>query len=249
MDFSKATILITGGNSGIGRGLAEALAMAGAQIIITGRNAASLAETLAANPKMTGYRLDVSQTADLKQFAAMVIERHPRLNAVINNAGMMAIEDVLNAPTKGDIVEQTVATNFLGPVLLTMALLPHLSSQSEAAVIMMSSGLAFVPRAATPTYGATKAAIHSWTVSLRHQLRNTKVEVVEIVPPLVATNFAPGQASNPNAMALDAFISEAVALLCADETPKEVLVQRALPQRIAESSGHFDAVFSLINPG
>jgi uncharacterized oxidoreductase len=128
-----------------------------------------------------------------------------------------------------------------------MELLPRLCSQPEAAVIMMSSGLAFVPRAAAPTYGATKAAIHSWTMSLRHQLRNTKVEVVEIVPPLVATNFAPGQTSNPNAMALDALISEAIEILCADETLNEVLVQRALPQRTAESSGNFDVVFSQIN--
>lgn len=138
-------------------------------------------------------------------------------------------------------------SNFVGPVLLTMELLPRLCSQPEAAVIMMSSGLAFVPRAAAPTYGATKAAIHSWTMSLRHQLRNTKVEVVEIVPPLVATNFAPGQTSNPNAMALDALISEAIEILCADETLNEVLVQRALPQRTAESSGNFDVVFSQIN--
>lgn len=248
MDFQTATILITGGNSGIGRGLAEALAARGASVIITGRNTASLKATLDANSGMLGYELDVSDAEDIKRFAATVIARHPDLNAVIHNAGIMSVENVLAEPFDLDIAERTVATNLLGPIRLTAALMAHLRSRAEAAVVTVTSGLAFVPRADTPTYGATKAAIHSWTQSLRHELRGTNIAVVEIAPPLVATNLTPGQSANPRAMPLDAFISEAVGLLCAEVTPKEVLVQRVMPLRTAEQTGSFDTVFGMINP-
>jgi len=248
MDFSKATILITGGNSGIGRGIAETLAVRGAQIIITGRNAATIEETLAANPGMQGYVLDVSHSGNIVDFAARVTKEHPGLNVVIHNAGIMMIEDVLAEPYDLDAVEQTIATNLLGPIRLTAALLPHLRKQPDAAIVTVSSGLAFVPRADTPTYSATKAAIHSWTQSLRHELRETKISVVELAPPLVATDLTPGQSSNARAMPLGDFVAEAVELLCAAETPNEVLVQRVMPQRTAEQTGTFDKVFGMINP-
>ncbi|MGE7370033.1 SDR family oxidoreductase [Neorhizobium sp. NPDC001467] len=249
MDFSKATILITGGNSGIGRGLAEALASRGAQVIITGRNEATIDTTLAANPGMKGYVLDVTNASDIAAFAARIVTDHPGLNAVIHNAGIMVVEDVLAEPFDLDIVQRTVATNLLAPIQLTAALMPHLKTKQEAAIVTVSSGLAFVPRANTPTYSATKAAIHSWTQCMRHELRNTAIAVVELAPPLVATDLTPGQSANPNAMPLDAFVSEAVELLCADETPKEALVERVMRQRRAEQNGTFDAVFAMINPG
>lgn len=248
MNFSRATILITGGNSGIGRGLAEALADQGAKLIITGRNAASLNATLDANPGMEGYELDVSDAEAVKRFAAMITVRHPDLNAVIHNAGIMVIENVLADSVDLDIAERTIATNLLGPIRLTTALLPHLRTRSEAAIVTVSSGLAFVPRADTPTYGATKAAIHSWTQSLRHELRDTSISVIEIAPPLVATDLTPGQSANPRAMPLAEFISEAVSLLSAAQTPSEVLVQRVMPQRTAERTGNFEAIFGMINP-
>lgn len=248
MDFSKATILITGGNSGIGRGLAEALSTRGAQVIITGRNPASLKAALDANPGMQGYELDVTDADGLKRFATMIAERHLDLNAVIHNAGIMILEKVLDEPYDLDIVERTIATNLLAPIRLTAALLPHLRTKEEAAVVTVSSGLAFVPRADALTYSATKAAIHSWSQSLRHELRTTNVAVVELAPPLVATDLTPGQSSNPRAMPLSEFVSEAVELLCAPETPREVLVQRVLPQRTAEQTGNFDKVFGMINP-
>ncbi|MBP2302988.1 SDR family oxidoreductase [Azospirillum picis] len=248
MDFSKATILVTGGNSGIGRGLAEALASRGAQVIITGRNPGTLKATLDANAGMHGYALDVTDAGSLKRFAAMVTERHPDLNAVIHNAGIMELEKVLEEPYDLDLVERTVATNLLAPIRLTAALLPHLRAKREAAVVTVSSGLAFVPRAEAMTYSATKAAIHSWTQGLRHELRGTDISVVEIAPPLVATDLTPGQSENPRAMPLGAFVSEAVELLCAPETPNEVLVQRVMPQRTAEQTGNFDKVFAMINP-
>lgn len=248
MDFSAATILITGGNSGIGRGLAEALAARGATVIITGRNQASLQATLAANPGMTGYELDVTDAGAIRAFAADVVTRHPGLNAVIHNAGIMKIEDVLAEPYDLDIVETTIATNLLGPIRLTAALLPHLRSKPEAAIVTVSSGLAFVPRANALTYSATKAAIHSWSVSLRHELRKTNISVLEIAPPLVATGLTPGQADNPRAMPLDAFVKESVDLLCRPDASGEILVERVMPQRTAEATGRFGDVFGMINP-
>lgn len=185
---------------------------------------------------------------EVARFATALVEGHPDLDCVVNNAGMMAVEDFLDDAPDFAVAERTIATNLLGPVALTMALLPYLRSRPRSAIVMASSGLAFVPRADTPTYGATKAAIHSWTQAVRHQMRGTGVSVVEIVPPLVATNFAPGQAGNPSAMPVDAFVSEAVELLCAVPTPDEVLVRRAIPQRTTERSGNFEAIFRAINP-
>ncbi|MER8572015.1 SDR family NAD(P)-dependent oxidoreductase [Mesorhizobium sp. M1338] len=248
MKFSNATILITGGNSGIGRGLAEALATLGAKIIITGRNKDRLEEVADANPGMSAYQLDVANVVDLKAFAAKVIGNHPDLNAVIHNAGILPYENVLAERYDMEIVDKVVVTNLLAPIRLTAELLPHLRSKAEAAIVTVSSGLAFVPLASASAYSASKAGLHSWTQSLRHELRNTSVSVVEIAPPLVATELTPGQSSNPHAMPLDAFVTETVGLLCADVTPKEVLVQRVLPQRTAEQTGSFDKVFNLINP-
>lgn len=248
MDFLKATILITGGNSGIGKGIAAALASRGAKVIITGRDDTRLKETLYANPGMLGYQLDVTDPEAIKRFAVTITEHHPDLNAVIHNAGIMISEKVLADSYDLDVVEQTIATNLLAPIRLTAALLPHLRKQAEAAIVTVSSGLAFVPRADTLTYSATKAAIHSWTTSLRHELRSTNVAVVELAPPLVATDLTPGQSQNPRAMPLADFVSESVELLCAQPTPSEVLVGRVLPQRTAEATGNFDKVFDLINP-
>jgi uncharacterized oxidoreductase len=248
MDFTKATILLTGGNSGIGRGLAEALAARGSRLIITGRDERSLTETLDANPGMAGYRLDVSDPAAIKEFTAKLLREHPETNVVIHNAGIMVYEDLLADPVDLDVPERTIATNLLGPIRLTAALLPHLRSRESAAVVTVSSGLAFVPRADAPTYSATKAAIHSWTQSLRHELRGTGVEVIEIAPPLVATELTPGQSKLGHAMPLHYFISEATELLCSTPTPDEVLVQRVMPQRTAEQTGNFKRVFDMINP-
>ena len=248
MNFSSATILITSGNSGIGRGLAEALQGRGAEVVITGRNPVTLAETLRANPSMRGHRLDISSPDEVVRFADSLLKETPRLNVVINNAGLMATERLLSPDLDFTVAERTVATNFLGPVHLTTALLAHLRAQDEAGVVMVSSALAFVTRADAPTYCATKAALHAWTVALRHQMADTNISVIEIVPPLVATDFSPGQADNPRAMPLADFTSEAVDLLCAAPTPREVLVERVVPQRFAERSGEFDAMFRKINP-
>jgi uncharacterized oxidoreductase len=244
MNFANATILITGGNSGIGLGLAEALAKRGAKIIITGRKASKLKSVLAANPGFTGYELDIMND-DLKAFAANVIKKHPHLNMVIQNAGILEWEkDAIDL----DVAERTIATNLLGPIRLTHALLPHLRNQKEAAIATVSSGLAFVPLAMTPTYSATKAAIHSWSDSLRHQLRNTGIKVLEIAPPQVGTELTPGQSTNPHSMPLDEYIAETVGNMCATPTPNEVLVERVMFLRNAEKTGNYDKVFGMLNP-
>jgi uncharacterized oxidoreductase len=248
MNIIGNTILITGGGTGIGRGLAEAFHAAGNTIIIAGRRQAPLEEVVAAHPGMHFALLDIDNAAAIQDFATRIAADHPGLNVLINNAGIMRSEMVLTGPDALATAEATITTNLLGPIRLTSALLPHFVTRPQAAVVNVSSGLAFVPRADTPTYSATKAAIHSYSISLRHQLRNTSVQVIELVPPLVATDLTPGQRDNPRALPLDDFIRESMALLATDQAGDEILVERVKMQRTAEASGRFAAVFDLINP-
>ncbi|NQE61618.1 SDR family oxidoreductase [Caulobacter sp. RHG1] len=247
MNITGNTILITGGGSGIGRALAEALHARGNHVVITGRRAAALEETCAANPGMAFATLDITDAAAIRAFAAKVTADHPALNVVVNNAGVMLAEDLLADAFDLDTVETTIATNLLGPIRLTAALLPHLRAQPAATIVTVSSGLAFIPLAATPTYNATKAAIHSWSQSLRHQLAGTSVEVLELAPPAVATDLMPGHAENPNSMPLADYTAEVMGLIERQETPRgEILVERVKPLRFAEVNG-YEAVFKALN--
>ncbi len=155
-------------------------------------------------------------------------------------------------PVQGDSLdtaEATVATNLLGPIRLTAALLPQLRRNGSATIMTVSSGLAFVPLAATPTYSATKAAIHSWSQSLRAQLAGTGVRVVELAPPAVATDLMPGHAADPRSMPLDEYIDEVMRLWEAAPDAPEILVDRVKPLRFAERDGKHDAVFAMLNGG
>jgi uncharacterized oxidoreductase len=138
-------------------------------------------------------------------------------------------------------------TNLLGPIRLTGALLPHLEKQPRAAVMNVSSGLAFLPLTLTPTYCATKAAIHSYTLSLRYQLKATNIEVLELVPPYVATNLMDRNASDPRAMPLDKFIAEVMEILKQQPTPAEICVENVKPLRFSAESGRFDQIFNGLN--
>lgn len=246
MKMTGNTILITGGNGGIGRGLAEAFLARGNEVIVTGRDRSRLDAVVAANPGLHALELDVDNPEAIKAFAAKVTADFPALNVVINNAGIMRAEDVTDETTA--TAEAIVAANFLGPIRVTTALLPHFLKQPDAAVLTVSSGLAFLPRAAFPTYCATKAAIHSWSISLRHQLAGSSVQVIELAPPYVQTNLTgQHQATDPNAMPLADYISETMALLESQPDAPEILVERVKFLRNAEREGRFDASFAQLN--
>ena len=247
MNITGNTILITGGGSGIGRALAEAFHKAGNQVVIAGRREALLNEVTTANPGMEALLLDIQDKDDVAAFARQAVESFPALNAVIHNAGIMRSEAVAT----GDFLEtaeDTIATNLLGPIRLTAALLPHLLRQQRAAILTVSSGLAFVPLATTPTYSATKAAIHSWSMALREQLKATPVEVIEIAPPYVQTELlGPQQAVDPAAMPLAEFIAEVMALLESQPETGEIIVERCKPLRFAAENGQVAAIFAQLN--
>lgn len=248
MEQSGNTILITGGGTGIGRGLAEAFHKDGNQVIIAGRRLSVLEDTVRANPGMRFLPVDVENPDDFQRFVAEIKAEFPQLNILINNAGIMKKEDLKAGVEDLGIAEQTVAINLLGPLRLTAALLPTLLAQPKATVMTVTSGLAFMPIHPNPSYCATKAAIHSWTQSLRFQLRGTSVEVLEIVPPYVQTELTGTfQAFDPNAMPLDEYIRETMALLKAPPPSGEILVERVQSRRFAERNGTYDELFEQWN--
>jgi uncharacterized oxidoreductase len=247
MQLSGNTILITGGGSGIGRGLAESLHNLGNQIIITGRRQDVLDNTTKTNPGMVSMSFDVSDPDAITALAARVTAEHPGLNVLINNAGIMKIEDLRGLPAGLADAEAVVTTNLLGPIRLTAALLPHLQKQTHAAIINVSSGLAFVPLPVTPTYSATKAALHSYTASLRVQLARTPVEVIEIIPPAVATDLTPGRIPNDRMMSLPDYIEQTMQILKTQPTPSEICVEHVKFLRFAEANGNFQKALEMLS--
>jgi len=246
MNISGNTILITGGGSGIGRGLAEALHALGNQVIIAGRRKQVLDETMMANPGMKSAILNIEDGASIRDFAAQIEKDYPALNVVIQNAGIMRTEN-LKSPNLAD-AEAIITTNLLGPFRLNAALLPLLQKQAHPTIITVTSGLAFVPLTLTPTYCATKAAIHSYTQSLRYQLRDTKVEVLELIPPYVQTELmGEAQAADPRAMPLKDYIAETIEILKTQPTPPEICVKRVDFLRYAVENGNYDDVFNTVN--
>jgi uncharacterized oxidoreductase len=249
MKITGNSILITGGGSGIGRGLAEALHKLGNKVIIAGRRKQVLDETTAANPGMASAILNIEDAAGIRTFAAKLVADFPALNVVINNAGIMRPEDLLTQTDLTD-AEAIITTNLLGPMRLTTALLPQLLKQPNAAIITVSSGLAFIPMAMTPTYNATKAAIHSYSQALRYQLKSTNVKVLELVPPYVQTELMGSrQAADPRAMPLKDYLAETIELMRTQPDATEILVERVKPLRFAEQNGKekYDAFFKQFN--
>ncbi|MDR6104535.1 putative oxidoreductase [Agrobacterium larrymoorei] len=248
MKMTGNTILITGGGSGIGRALAEAFHALGNKVIISGRRQSALDEVTRANPGMVSAVLDATKAENIRTFAETLTRDHPELNVVINNAGIMKNEKITAAPDYLEIAEETIATNLLAPIRLTAALLPHFLQKNNAAVLTVSSGLAFVPMVATPTYSATKSAIHAYSMALREQLKDTPVDVIEIAPPYVQTMLqGEKQANDERAMPLDAFIAEVMDILTNRPEEKEVIVERCKPLRFAAENGNFDQVFGMVN--
>jgi uncharacterized oxidoreductase len=246
MKITGNTILITGGGSGLGRALAEALLAEGNQVVIAGRRRHVLENTVKANPGMNFLVLNIEDAASIEGFASQVEAQYPALNVLVNNAGIMRPENLKTGNTAN--AEAIITTNLLGPIRLTSALLPLFQRQTKATIMNVSSGLAFVPMAMTPTYCATKAAIHSWTQSLRYQLQDTSVEVLEWIPPYVQTELmGERQANDPNAMPLKDFIAESIEILRSQPEATEICVKRVDPLRYAAENGQFAQVFKGLN--
>ncbi len=237
MKLTGNTIFITGGGSGIGRGLAEALHKRGNHVIISGRRKDRLAETTSANPGMQSVELNVEDPASIAAVAKKLIAEYPKLNVLINNAGIMQIDDAAGVVDEA-VLLSTIATNLLGPIRMTSALIEHLKKQDAATVINVSSVLGFVPLAMSAVYCSTKAAMHSYTQSMRYKLRGSSVRVLELIPPWVQTDLL-GSNNEPRAMPLAEFIEETITVLGTDA--EEVLVERA--KTILDNSGPGNAAY------
>lgn len=244
MKTTGNTILVTGGGSGIGLALAQRWHDAGNKVIVTGRNADKLQAAIAGRPNMSAVSLDVTDADAIAAFAKDIVARFPDINVLVNNAGIMNAED---AGTKRDLTqaEATVITNILGPIRLTDALVDHLAAQADSAIVNVTSGLAFVPFPKAPTYSATKAAMHSYSVALRIQLEG-RVEVIELAPPAVRTDLTPGQSTREGYMPLGDFADEVMALFAVEPTPAEILVQNVLPLRNAEANGTVPQMLAML---
>jgi uncharacterized oxidoreductase len=252
MKMTGNTILITGGGSGIGRALAEAFQNLGNQVIVAGRRQSVLDAVTAANPGMRSAVLDVQNADSLGAFCTSVAKRYPSLNVLINNAGVMKTEDLNDPASDFSEVESMVETNLIAPLRLTAALLPLLKKQPHATLMTVSSGLAFLPLAMTPTYCATKAAIHSWTQSLRFQLQGSNVQVMELIPPYVQTELMGShQTTDPRAMPLAEFTAEVMEILQTQPDATEICVKRVYPLRYSSEQGQarYDEFFTGLNDG
>ena len=238
MKKSGNTILITGGGSGIGQQLAWRFHDMGNKVIVAGRTEASLAETAEGRDNIHAMPLDVADPTDIARFAEAVMQQHPGLNVLINNAGMMKYEDNSTSRDLSD-AEATVTTNLLGPIRLTDALIDHLTTQDDAVIMNVTSGLGFVPLPGAATYSATKAALHSYSVALRVNLQD-KVEVIEIIPPAVQTELTPGQSDREGYMPLDDFIDQVMAQFQDGDPPLEICVPNSAALRNAEKDGSFE---------
>ena len=242
MNITGNTILITGGTSGIGRALAEALHAKGNKVIIAGRRQNLLDEVTSRNGGMVGIAADLSDSAAVESFAKGVAAQYPTLNVLINNAGIAGLEDYTADAIDLSRAYSTIQTNITSVVQLTAALLPTLRSQAHSTLMVTTSGLAFVPYPPGPVYSATKAFMHNWLDALREQLRRTSVEVLELAPPYVQTELGgPQQAIDPRAMPLAEFTQEVMQILENNTAQKgEILVERVKPLRWAEKEGKYE---------
>ena len=247
MRITGNTIFIPGATSGIGRALAERLHAAGNTVIVGGRRRELLDEIAAQHPGIDTVTIDTSDAASIATASAEVIARHPDVNVLVPMAGIMRAEDWTTPDGFVESAEATVTTNLLGPIRLIGAFIEHLRRQPDATIMTVSSGLAFAPLRVTPSYNATKAAIHMLSESLRLQLADTSVRVVELEPPSVATDLMPGQRESSFAMPLDAFVDEVMAILRDEPDATEVQVERVKFLRYGEARGDYASVVETLN--
>ena len=232
MKLTGNTIFITGGGSGIGRALAESLHKLGNKVIISGRRKGHLDEVVAANPGIDAVELDIADLNSIQATASKLTAKYPDLNVLINNAGIM-LPDQAAGSIDEELLLSTVTTNLMGPVRLTSALIDQLK-KTKGTVIYNTSVLAFVPLSLTAVYSATKAALHSYALSQRFQLKQSGVRVLEIAPPWVRTDLMNSREA-AEAMPLDAFIAETMQVLGTDAD--EILVESAKPLRANPGPG------------
>ena len=238
-------MLITGGGSGIGEALAHRFHDLGNTVVIAGRRLDALQRSCAGRAHMHAMTLDVDSADGMADFAQRLLAAHPQLNVLVNNAGIMRFEALDRARNLTD-ARETIDTNLLGPIRMIDALIDHLVAQPDAAIVNVTSGLAFVPLTTTPTYNATKAAIHSYTIALREALKS-QVEVIELAPPAVQTGLTPGQENRQGYLPLQAFMDEVMALFQQQSTPPEILVEQVKFLRFAEAEGRFDQTLTQLN--
>ena len=249
MKMQSNTIFITGGTSGIGKGLAEAFHQLGNQVIISGRREDRLRTVCAANPGMRHFVLDVTDLNSVRNIARRVIEEFPSLNCVFNNSGVQRRHDfAAEKPIDDTSLLEEINTNVVGLIRVSAEFLPHLKNQQSATLLNVSSALAFVPIALFPVYCATKAAVHSFSLSLRHQLRESNVKVIELIPPYVATELG-GDGKRPagalQQMPLELFIAETMKELAGDAV--EIAIAGAKNLLAASGPESVRKIFSNMN--
>jgi len=247
MNITGNTVFIPGSTSGIGLALAVELHARGNTVIVGGRRADLLERIAAEHPGLDTVQIDTSDPASIAAAAKEVLSAHPDLNVLVTMAGIMRIEDWRDPASFLASAESVVTTNLLGPIRLIAAFIEHLRAQPDAALVTVSSGLAFAPLAVTPSYNASKAAIHMLSESIRLQLAGTSVQVIELVPPSVRTALVPGQETSEVAMPLDEFVTEAVALLESVPDAREIQVERVKFLRYGEARGDYDQVVAALN--
>jgi len=229
VDIDNRTVLIVGGTSGIGLGLARRFAAAGGTVVVGGRNTAGIAD-------LETVSIDVTDPSSVERARDDVLANHPELDTVVTMSGVMLVED-LRDPAHFAAAQQTVAVNLLGTIRVIDAFTPHLVGRGAGTVMTVTSGIAFLPFPLMPTYAASKAGVHAYTEALRAQLAGTGVEVTELVPPAVAT--AGQENVNPAALPLEGFLDEVVSLLSQNPTPQEILVEGVRMHRWAERDGTY----------
>jgi len=217
MNLGSNTVLVTGGASGIGLALVEQFLAAGSDVIACGRRADRLQALKDRHPHVKTLVCDVSKARDRQTLFAWVAREHPRVNVLVNNAGIQRYPK-LDAATADDwpASEEEIAINFEAPVHLSMLFIPHLLTRPHPVILNVTSALSFAPIARAPVYSATKAALRSFTLSLRHQLKSTPIQVIELIPPAVDTDLG-GPGLHTFGVKVDEFIEAVMPRIAAGD--------------------------------
>lgn len=247
MKITDNTVFIPGATSGIGLELALALQAKGNTVIVGGRRTELLERIRAEHLGISTVQIDISDPESIRSAAQRILADHPGLNVLIAMAGIMRVEDWHHPESFLQSAEEIITTNVLGPIRLIANFIEHLQAQPEATIITVSSGLAFAPLKVTPSYNASKAAIHMLSETIRLQFADTTVAVKELQPPAVRTDLMPGQQESDFAMPLKDFVDEVVTLLETQPDANEIQVERVKFLRYGEARGDYDEVVATLN--